>query len=169
MAATFIKIATVTVGSGGASNIEFTSIPQTYTDLCCLLSARFSDSGTQATVWLQSINGNTSLSNQWMRGGDGTASTDASGGVYLGQVNASSSYANTFSNLEIMIGNYTTSGKKPINAMSAQEHEATTVYRSFTTGFWDNTAAVTSFILDPDGTNSFAQGTKAILYGIKKS
>jgi hypothetical protein len=33
MANTYEAIATVTVGSGGAANIEFTSIPGTYTDL----------------------------------------------------------------------------------------------------------------------------------------
>jgi hypothetical protein len=37
---TFKAIATVTVGSGGASTIEFNSIPQTYNDLCILLSVR---------------------------------------------------------------------------------------------------------------------------------
>jgi hypothetical protein len=33
MATTYEIIASVTVGSGGAANIEFTSIPATYTDL----------------------------------------------------------------------------------------------------------------------------------------
>ena len=38
--ATFTKIASATVGSGGASSIEFTSIPSTYTDLVIKLSMR---------------------------------------------------------------------------------------------------------------------------------
>ena len=33
MANTYTLIASLTVGSGGAANIEFTSIPATYTDL----------------------------------------------------------------------------------------------------------------------------------------
>ena len=33
MATTYTLISSVTVGSGGAANIEFTSIPSTYTDL----------------------------------------------------------------------------------------------------------------------------------------
>jgi hypothetical protein len=37
MATTYEAIATVEVGSGGAADIEFTSIPQTYTDLLCSL------------------------------------------------------------------------------------------------------------------------------------
>jgi hypothetical protein len=40
MAATYKLIETVTVGSGGAANIEFTSIPQTYTDLKLVISGK---------------------------------------------------------------------------------------------------------------------------------
>jgi hypothetical protein len=40
MANTYEAIATVEVGSGGAADIEFTSIPGTYTDLVLKLSAR---------------------------------------------------------------------------------------------------------------------------------
>ena len=35
-----VAIQTVTVGAGGASSIEFTSIPQTYTDLKVVFSVR---------------------------------------------------------------------------------------------------------------------------------
>jgi hypothetical protein len=38
--ATYTLINSVTVGSGGAANIEFTSIPATYTDLNLLFTAR---------------------------------------------------------------------------------------------------------------------------------
>jgi len=49
MANTFVKIASVTVGAGGASSIDFTSIPGTYTDLKVVISARGSrsNSGSQ--------------------------------------------------------------------------------------------------------------------------
>jgi hypothetical protein len=40
MATTYEAIATVEVGSGGAADIEFTSIPGTYTDLLVCLSKR---------------------------------------------------------------------------------------------------------------------------------
>ena len=42
MATTYTLISSVTVGSGGAASIEFTSIPSTYTDLVLKLSARSS-------------------------------------------------------------------------------------------------------------------------------
>ena len=47
MASTYIPIATVTVGSGGATNIEFTSIPNTYTNLIILTSLRGTSNGWQ--------------------------------------------------------------------------------------------------------------------------
>jgi hypothetical protein len=40
MATTYEAIATVEVGSGGATDIDFTSIPGTYTDLLVYLSGR---------------------------------------------------------------------------------------------------------------------------------
>jgi len=45
MPLTYQKIATVTVGAGGASNITFSSIPQTYTDIKVVVSARTDRSG----------------------------------------------------------------------------------------------------------------------------
>ena len=44
--ATFIKIASVTVGSGGATSMSFTSIPNTYTDLVIKISARGTDNSS---------------------------------------------------------------------------------------------------------------------------
>ena len=38
--ATYTLISSVTVGAGGASSIDFTSIPSTYTDLLVKISAR---------------------------------------------------------------------------------------------------------------------------------
>ena len=42
MANTYVKIASVTVGSAGANTITFNSIPATYTDLILYVSARSS-------------------------------------------------------------------------------------------------------------------------------
>ena len=69
---------TVTVGSGGASNFDFTSIPQTYTDL--VLVAFLVPTGTQSGQNMRVGNGsvdtatNYSQTNMW-----GTGSAAASG------------------------------------------------------------------------------------------
>ena len=44
MPVTYQKIASVTVGSGGAASIDFTSIPSTYTDLALYHSLRSDNS-----------------------------------------------------------------------------------------------------------------------------
>jgi hypothetical protein len=172
MANTFIKIASTTVGSGGASDITFSSIPSTYTDLVIYLSGRYSNAGSQATLWISQVNGSSSnLSNRWFRAsGSGTfTSTDASGGIYVGQVNCSGSTSSTFTNISIYIPNYAGSSNKSMSIDAVQENNQVEAYMSMTAGIWSNTSAITSITLDPDGANSFAQYTTATLYGIKNS
>jgi hypothetical protein len=52
MATTYEAIATVEVGSGGAADIEFTSIPGTYTDLVVKVSARSTSSSGDCRIEL---------------------------------------------------------------------------------------------------------------------
>jgi hypothetical protein len=52
---TMVKIDTVTVGSGGAASIEFTNIPQTYTDLQIVLSARSATSDVFSQITFISV------------------------------------------------------------------------------------------------------------------
>ena len=69
MANTFKKIQTVTVGSGGAATIEFTSIPQTYTDLKLVLSVRNSVDSVDGLI---EFNGSTTSASSRMVVGDGS-------------------------------------------------------------------------------------------------
>ena len=82
---TLTKIQTVTVGSGGASSITFSSIPSTYTDLCLKYSIRTS-SNTLSTVYDYGhleINGNTSsLSIRQLYGENGTAYSNNASSVF---------------------------------------------------------------------------------------
>ena len=58
---TMTPIQTVTVGSGGAANITFSNIPQTYTDLVIKISARsnrsdYSTNFTSYIIYISSTN-----------------------------------------------------------------------------------------------------------------
>ena len=59
MPTTFTKIASVSVGAGGASSIDFTSIPSTYTDLVVKVSYRTTDATNTGTL-ISTFNNDTS-------------------------------------------------------------------------------------------------------------
>ena len=162
--ATYIKIATVTVGAGGQAAMEFTSIPSTYTDLLVVNSGR--DNSGNSTFTLR-FNGSTTGYSQRRLVGNGSAassSTDASSILILS--NDNSATANTFSNVSIYVPNYAGSSNKSVSSDSVTENNGTTAYAWMGAGLWSNTAAITSISLL---TTSWLQYSTATLYGIKKS
>jgi hypothetical protein len=172
MANTFVKIASVTVGSGGAASMDFTSIPGTYTDLCIKVSARDARAIVAASIVLQ-INGSTASSGSYRRlyGDGGTVDSDADGPgptVQSGHSNGNSGTANTFGNVEIYIPNYAGSGNKSFSSDGVAETNGSTTYMSIVSGLWANTAAITSIAVKPATAVNFLQHSTATLYGIKK-
>lgn len=168
MPTTYKAIGTVTVGSGGAATIQFSSIPATYTDLELVYSTRDDRGGTQNGVNI-SINGSTSdFTNTGMQG-NGT-STLASFNIprFVAYNNASGSTANTFANNSIYFINYASSNNKVFLSDSAEENNATTALILLGVNRWSVTNAITSITLTPDTAN-FVQYSTATLYGIKNS
>jgi hypothetical protein len=161
---TFIKIASVTVGSGGAASIEFTSIPSTYTDLCLMLSARSSRANTNDTLTLQLNSTNITGCRLY---GDG--STPASDTVPQILPPAATSTSNTFGSTTFYIPNYaSTSQYKSVSIDDTMENNATASYMDLIAGIYSSNSAVTSITLDLDNGN-FVQYSTATLYGIKNS
>ncbi len=166
MPTTYEAIATVTVGAGGASSIDFTSIPATYTDLKLALSIR--SNGASEDISLISFNGNTSnFSNKYVQG-NGAAASSGSIARWGGNYTASNNTANTFGNAEIYITNYAGSTAKSYSTDNVTETNGTTAYAGLTANLWNNTAAITSITLAPN-TGSYVQYSTATLYGIKNS
>ena len=171
MANTYIAIATVTVGAGGASTIDFSSIPGTYTDLCILLSGRSIRSAVNDVLYM-TFNGSTSGYASRIIEGNGSSATayGGSGSAFsdiLG-IPAASSTASTFGSVSIYIPNYTSSNNKAISADSVGENDATTAYADLYAGLWSNSSAITSISLYNIISN-FAEYSTATLYGIKNS
>jgi hypothetical protein len=166
MPATFTLISSVTVGSGGAANIEFTSIPSTYTDLVVKLSARGDVAGT--AVKIQFNNSTSDLSSRYLFGSGSAAAsyTDASN-IYAYE-NSSGYTASTFSNSEIYIPNYAGNTNKSVSVDAVTETNATTADMALFAGLWSNTSAITSIKLVPNSGN-FAQYSTAYLYGISNA
>ncbi len=168
MANTYVAIATTTVGSGGAANIEFTSIPATYTDLVIKLSAR---SVRSATADFLQININGSASNLTAKYLEANGATVVSGAdtVFIGALPGATSTANTFGNSEFYLPNYAGSTFKPISTDSVTENNGSTAYIDLVASLWSQTAAISSVKLLSATSNNFAQYTTATLYGISKT
>jgi hypothetical protein len=160
-----------TLGTAQAS-IEFTSIPQTFTDLFVMVSGRSSGSGNTDDCGV-TVNGTTSgYSGRALQGSGSAASsfTDIAGGArfaYLFSVSANSSTANTFGNGSIYIPNYTGSTNKSFSFDSVDEGNATAQRQTLAAGLLSNTAPITSIKIGPENGN-FAIGSMISLYGITK-
>ena len=171
MAFTYKAIATVTVGSGGASSIEFTSIAATYTDLCILLCARSNRSAVSDPVNLEFNGSTTSDTSRYLEGDGSSASSGDAGGTQteIARVPGASATSSTFGNALIYVPNYAGSNNKSSSGDSVTENNATSAYAKLSAGLWSNTSAITSVKLISQTGNSFVQYSTATLYGIKNS
>jgi hypothetical protein len=171
MATTYSLISSVTVGSGGSSGMEFTSIPQTYTDLLLKVTARTNKNDLYNDL---SIRFNGSSSNFTALGLVSTGTTTSSyttSSPHVGSVNdtGGSGGSNIFSNNEIYITNYTSSNYKSVSADSAVErNNASGNELGLYTTLWSQTAAITSITLVSAG-YTLAQYSTAYLYGISNA
>jgi hypothetical protein len=177
MAYAFNLIQSVTVGSGGSATIDFTSIPQTYTDLYIYISARGVVSANADTILGRF---NSSSSGYTFKVFYGESSGAGSFGnttpyFHAGYTPASNSTANstnTFSNAEIWIPNYTSNKYKTVSSTSTKEANFggyQSGIQSLHASEWANSAAVTRITLTTESTNNYSEHSTAYLYGIKNS
>jgi hypothetical protein len=163
-------IASATVGAGGASNITFSSIPQTYTDLVVAFSGRAAGGSTFAYLEMQ-FNGDTSGGNYTYKNLLGTGSGPGSEGGNFGiasYFNDGASTASVFSNSQILVANYTSATAKVTSADSVMENNATATRMAIHIMRWTGTAAITQILLKDNGGNNLAQYSTAYLYGTLK-
>jgi hypothetical protein len=166
MANTYKAIATVTVGSGGAATMAFSSIPATYTDLVLKVSGRTSYTTIDSIYF--TFNASTANFSSRILYGDGAAASSFTQARYAGSQTGSSQTANTFANNEIYIANYAGATYKSYSVDSVTETNGTTAYAYLAAGLWSDTAAITGITLTPNA-GSFVQYSTATLYGIKKN
>ena len=172
MANTYTAIQTVTVGSGGASSIQFTSIPQTYTDLVILLSGRTTRNDTADDIGIEFNNTTGVYSNKRLFGYSGSTSgaiSDASAGNEGGMASAATATSNTFGSTYIYIPNYTSSNNKSISTDSVSETNSGNAVQVLVAGLATVTSAITSIKLLSRNSGNWVQYSTATLYGIKNS
>jgi len=172
------SIATVTVGSGGSTSIEFTSIPADFTHLQVRGIARSTRTNASIDQLYTRVNGDTGSNYSWhwlygngsSAGADvGTSSTIMNLGWFA--TNSTDSVTNAFGGFVLDILDYANTNKyKTFRILCGNDfnggggaYNGTVVFAS---GLWRSTSAITSIKFDPDAAD-FAQYSHFALYGIK--
>jgi hypothetical protein len=172
----YTLISTQTVGAGGAASIDFTSIPQTYTDLIVVFSLRGTVSAGVSNVKLTFNGSTTGYSGRTLMGfGSGAGYSETNVDQYstpwpfinLYANVGSTSTASTFSNGSLLVPNYTGSANKSVSIDWVNETNATAAWSGINAGLWSNTSAITSLSLGAYSGN-FVQYSTASLYGINR-
>ena len=165
------SIATVTVGSGGSSSIDFTSIPATYTHLQIRGISRTTSTGVNAFFRFNSDASSSNYTLHQLSADGSTASSYGSGtgtfaGAYLFYGASSSQASNVFGAAVIDILDYTNTNKyKTGRSISGFDNNGSGALY-YGSALWLNTAAITSITVLPQSAN-FAQYSQFALYGIK--
>jgi hypothetical protein len=174
MSTNMTLITSVTVGSGGAASVTLPAtgtIPQTYTDLKIVMSARSTantgSEGYDATI---SFNGTTANRSTRVLRGDGSvvssnAISDPTDFRLLRAMEPNNYTSSVFSNVEIYIPNYTGSNYKSFSVDAVLENNDTATGMSLIAGLWSDTAAITTITLGGFGGN-LVEGSTFYLYGI---
>ena len=167
----FESIATYTVGGTAQTSITFSSIPQTFKHLQLRTLVRSSTGASPenlAYVRFNSDTGNNYAHHFLLGTGAVAASTGQASIPYIPLIDSSNSgtLANVFAATVADILDYTNTNKNT-TARSLAGIDANGSGAMFLcSGFWNNTAAVTSITIVPEKT-SFVEFSSFALYGIK--
>jgi hypothetical protein len=164
--------------SSTAGSITFSAIPQTYTDLKILVSARDDRSGQpntdlslrvgyNGTINTGSIYSNIQLYGNGSATGSQSSSTDY---AYLGMSNGPTSTAGVFGNTAIYITNYTSANNKSVNTEGASENNATAAWIVANSNLISTSNPITDIQIDAVyGAGLFQIGSTFYLYGISSA
>jgi hypothetical protein len=164
------SISTVTVGSGGAANASFTSIPATYTHLQVRMLVRNTSTSNGYNMRMNSDTGNNYARHYLYGTGSaaGAAAVTSTSSMVLADAGISTSTSGVFGGSVCDILDYANTNKyKTIRTLGGFDNNGNGLI-SMDSGLWQNTAAVTTLTIFPDAGN-FAEYSQFALYGIKGS
>jgi len=164
-------IETVTVGSGGASSIEFTSIPSTFAHLQVRGILR-SDRAAAGEAVKININSDTSANYayHWLVGDGSSASAAASssdtGSVYTGST-GNTATSGIFGAVIVDVLDYASISKyKTLRLLNGNDRNGSGAV-AITSGLWMSSSAIASVKIAPIYGSNFVQHSTLALYGIK--
>ena len=158
------SIATTTVGAGGAANISFSSIPQTYTHLQIRFIARTNRSATSDLLNI-SLNGSATTTGHYLFGNGSTVFSGVLNS-FVGWGSSNSTTSNAFGTGIIDILDYANTNKnRVVRTLSGWEGNGDGEI-ALTSVLQTSTSAVSSLTITPN-TGSFTQYSQFALFGIK--
>ncbi len=147
------------------ASVTFSSIPQGYTDLKIVVSARTTSSNTVEGSTI-TFNGSSTYSTRFLQGDGGSATSGTQTILNALLFNAATSTANTFGNSEMYIPNYTGSNQKSVSGDGVNENNATQAFAGMFAGLSTLTSAITTITIAGNASGSFVAGSTFTLYGI---
>ena len=164
---TMTKISSTTLAAS-QSAITFSNIPQTYSDLKVVISAR--NANNNYGGYQVRLNGLTTGSHRYLRAYNGTSlqTGTVSSMVDVAVLPISSDSASVFSTDTLYIPDYTSAHDKVFYLDSTRDITTADSVVRMVTGYQISTIPVTSLIITLD-TDSFAAQSTFTLYGIKNS
>ena len=163
------SIATVTVGSGGASSITFSSIPQTMAHLQVRILARGTNFQTEMYIipQINAVTGNNYT--QHVLTGDGSSATSA-GSIndtpVINRFAGGNATTDIFGMAIVDFLDYTNANKKPVMRSLGGVDRSGAGQVSMTSTMIQTNGAITDLVFRPHLGN-FAQYSQIALYGIK--
>lgn len=164
-------ISTITT-TGSQNIIDFSAIPQTYTDLVFIASMR--NSSTANDEIYITINGSggsgTAITNRYLYGTGSAAVSALSGSaaaIWQVLYQNGTQTASTFGSLQLYVPNYSLTGVKSFSVDSVSENNATAAQQRLMASSLSNTAAITSVQFISAASN-FSSSSTISLYGITK-
>lgn len=154
--------------SGTASTIEFTSISSAYDDLLLLMSLRFGTGGGGGSDLYMNFNGSSSnyVSRRLNSNGSSLVTgTQGTTSLQLGQ-SLNTSTAGYFGSYRIYIPQYASSNDKTVLADLVYTTAGSTGLQYLIGGRWDDSAAISSILIDPEASTVLQQYSSITLYGI---
>jgi len=162
--------------NASAASVTFANIPQTgYTDLKIVVCARSSSTSGYAETVNMKFNNSATSDYSWrglysVTATPGSNNSSSVAQIRAGNVPSANLTANTFSNNEIYIPNYTSANFKSVSIDAVSEVNGSTDFTytlMLQAALRSNTAAITSIDLSLDtGGTSFVAGSTFSLYGI---
>jgi hypothetical protein len=169
MAATYTPIASITLGAT-VSSVTFSSIPQTYTDLVCVVEGRGTRADYDDEVKIQFNSDTATNYSSTLLSGSGSAASSSrttSASLIIGRIVGNSATAGVRSNMILNIMNYanTTTYKTVLERLNEPPSGGADYGVALIAGLWRSTAAISTLTLTTTS-GSFSSGCNFNLYGI---